>query len=272
VHDQTTEHDDYLWPTCAAGPTTGPRSHPLWQSELDRLVCWPCEQKTAARITELPALFQQLNQTAMLMKGASRTGGGSFGTRTAPIPPRLEVLNLVGPGGLSTKLQAIEDSWRQALGWAIPPTTDRRTTFPIQRAADGRTLLGQPHRDERVYPNWRTPRPGVTVPRHVTFLAGNLRWACERYESIGQDIDTLRRLHGECIAIANNEPRPGRIQTGTCPAPADDGPCGTPLTASTTSHRIHCTTCGTSWDGMGEWRNLRTAQETIALEMAGTAA
>src|SRR5207249_2453742 len=110
------------------------------------------------------------------------------------------------------------------------------------------------------------------VPGHVEFLAINLRRACEQYESIGQDIDTLRRLHAECTALATNEPRPGRVQTGTCPARLDNGPCGTPLTASTASHRIHCTGCGTRWDGMGEWRNLRAAQEAIALEPVGAAA
>src|SRR5207248_16417 len=124
VHDQPTEDQTYEWPTCAAGPATGPRSHQLWENELDRLVCWPCEERTVQRIAELPALFAQLNKTAMLMKGANRVGGGTSGTRTAPIPPRIDVLNLVGPGGIAARLRDIEDAWRKAFGRAIKPASD----------------------------------------------------------------------------------------------------------------------------------------------------
>jgi hypothetical protein len=272
MHTATTP-DDYQWPTCAAGPDTGPRSHRLWAEELDRLVCRPCEEKAAKHLAELPALFRRLNDTATLMRGANRGGGTPTGTRTPPIPPRLDVLTLTGPGGVATRLQAIEDSWRQALGWATPPTTDRRTTFPVQRTADGRTHPGQPHRADRVYPNWRTPRPGTAVPRHVTFLTGNLRWACERYESVGQDIDDLRRLHTEATAAIANERRPGRVSIGHCPIPLDDNTvCGADLTATATSHRVHCGSCGTRWETLGEWKRLREQQDAVLRDAAGIAA
>lgn len=227
--------DNYEWPLCTAGPATGPHAHRLWDNELDRLVCWPCEEKTAARLAELPTLFRQLNTTAMLMKGASRSGGATSGTRTAPIPPRLDVLNLTGPGGIATRLRDIEDAWRKTFGRRIAP--------------------------------W-AGSPTQAVPIHAGFLAINLRRACESYESIGQDIEDLRRLHAQCTALISNEPRTGRVPVGICPARLDTGPCGTPLTASTGSHHVRCETCGTRWDGMGEWRNLRAAQETAALERA----
>lgn len=227
--DQTTTLDDYAWPVCTAC------GHQLWVDEANRQACRPCEDRTAQRIAELPHLFNNLNTTAMLMKGASRIGGATSGTRTAPIPPRLDVLNLTGPGGIATRLQVIEDAWRKAFNRRIAP--------------------------------W-AGNPAQAVPAHAGFLAINLRRACETYESIGQDINDLRRLHAQCTALISNEPRTGRVPVGICPARIDTGPCGTPLTASTGSHHVRCETCGTRWDGMGEWRNLRAAQEAAALERA----
>ncbi|MCX4816737.1 hypothetical protein OG601_47315 [Streptomyces sp. NBC_01239] len=231
MHDHTPDDDGYEWPTCV----TPNCKRQLWVAEADRWACRPCEDSTGKRIIEIPALYAQLDTTAMLMKGASRIGGGTSGSRTAPIPPRLDVLNLVGPGGIAARLRDIEDAWRAALGWNIAP--------------------------------WRG-NPAEAIPRHVGFLANNLLWACERYESVGQDIDDLRRLHAECAALAAGEKRPGRVQIGACPVRLDDGWCGTALTASTGSHRVHCGGCKARWEGLGEWRELRAAQEAVTAEQA----
>ncbi|QCX81238.1 hypothetical protein C9F11_38275 [Streptomyces sp. YIM 121038] len=230
MHDHPTHLDDYLWPTCTA-PRCGRQ---LWVAETGRYACRPCEDSTATRIRELPALFVRLDTTAMLMKGARRTSSATSGSRTPPIPPRLDVLALVGPGGIATRLRDIEDAWRAALGWTVAP--------------------------------WRGS-PAEAIPQHVKFLADNLLWACSSYESIGQDIDDLRKLHGECRALADGEKRGGRVQVGCCPARYDDGTlCWQPLTAATDNHRIHCRSCGTRWDGLGEWRALREAQDLVASE------
>ena len=83
---------------------------------------------------------------------------------------------------------------------------------------------------------------------------------------MGQDIDDLRKLHAECAALASGEKRPGRVQIGVCPTVVGDAWCGTQLTASTGSHRIHCGSCGARWETLGEWRELRAAQEAVAEE------
>jgi DNA-directed RNA polymerase subunit RPC12/RpoP len=234
MHDHPPIDDGYIWPTCAACGRN------LWTDELDRQACRPCKDRTAQRIAELPALFRQLDTTAALMRGARRQGGGgSGGSKTPPIPPRLEVLALVGPGGIAARLRDIEDSWRAALGWTIAP--------------------------------WRGS-PRQAVPVHAEFLANNLLWACSSYESIGQDIEDIRRLHAECLALVRGEKRHGRVQIGVCPVRVDDQLCGTQLTATAASHRVRCAGCGSRWETLGEWRDLRAAQERVLAEAAGVAA
>jgi len=243
MHDTAPAELDYVWPTCVAC------GRDLWTDELDRYACRPCGDRTLARITELPHLFRQLDTTAALMKGARRATNGGSGSRTAPIPARLDVLNLVGPGGVVAALQEIEDSWRKTLEWA-----------PVV------------HADEyRVFALWRTD-PARMVPAHAKFLADNLLWACGSYESVGQDIETICRLHAECTALVRDERRPGRVQIGNCPVRVGDSLCWTPLTATAASHRVRCGGCNTRWETIGEWRELRAAQDAVLAEAAGVAA
>ncbi|MGW6741657.1 hypothetical protein ACWGDX_13175 [Streptomyces sp. NPDC055025] len=262
------DEDAYQWPTCVT-PKCGRQ---LWASESGRQACRPCEDQTAKRLAELGGLFGRLNETATLMRGARRPGGATSGSRTPPIPPRLEVLALTANGGIATRLQAIEDSWRQALGWPTPPTVDNRTTYPVHRDAEGHLRLGQPVKGDRVYPHWRTQHAAAAVPKHLKFLMNNLLWAVDSYESVGQDIEDLRLLHAECTVIAADERRPGRVSIGRCPAVSDEGPCGAQLTASAASHRVRCQACGARWETLGEWRELRAAQEKALAEAAGLAA
>jgi hypothetical protein len=173
------------------------------------------------------------------MRGARRPGGGSTGSKTPPIPPRLEVLALVGPGGVAARLSAIEDAWRQVLGWTVAP--------------------------------WRGS-PAQAVPHLVEFLANNLLWACSSYEEVGQDIDDLRRLHGEMKAIVENKARHGNVKIGLCPVLIEDRRCAEQLYASARSFKTACPACRSSWDGEDEWRELRAAQEAVLAEAAGVAA
>lgn len=235
MHHHPDNLDQFEWPTCVT-PRCGRH---MWVAEAGRYACRPCQETTAQRIRELPALFAQLDTTANLMRGSRRPGGATSGSKTPPIPPRLEVLALVGPGGAAARLSAIEDAWRSALGWTIAP--------------------------------WRG-NPAQAVPHLAAFLTNNLLWACSSYEEVGQDIDELRKLHAECAALVSGEKRPGRVQIGACPTVVDDGWCGTQLTASTGSHRIHCGGCGARWETLGEWRELRAAQERVLAQAAGVAA
>lgn len=268
MHDNP-DDDPYEWPTCIT-PNCGRR---LWVAEAGRYACRPCEDQTAKRLAEIGPLFRRLSDTAALMRGAARGGGATSGSKTPPIPPRLEVLSLTAAGGVATRLQAIEDSWRQALGWETSPTVDETTTFPVSRDAEGRIRVGRPAKGDRVYPHWRSQAAPQAVPERIKFLINNLPWAVDSYESVGQDIDDLRRLHAECTAVAANEHRPGRVKIGRCPTRLDDGHlCRAELTATASSHRVHCGQCGTKWETLNDWRLLRSAQEAVFANDAGVAA
>ncbi|MFB6568382.1 hypothetical protein [Streptomyces noursei] len=222
----------YQWPACGACGQS------LWVSETARQACRPCEDKTATRLAELPGLFTQLNTTACLIHGARKGGVATSGSKTPPIPPRLEVLSLVAAGGVPTRLRDIEDAWRSALGWTVAP--------------------------------WRGS-PAEAVPEHIKFLINNLPWAADSYDSISQDVEDIRRLHAECAAALSDERRPGRVNIGPCPVTdAETGNvCGTQLTATAANPRIRCAGCGTEWPDMASWRILRRAQEAAE---QGTAA
>lgn len=231
--DTNADSDDgYEWPRCVAC------DRDLWQTELQRWACRPCELKTAERLRELPALFARLNTTTALVRSHGHTSSPTTGSRVPPIPANPHVLSLAAVGGVATRLRDIEDSWRRALGWTVAP--------------------------------WRG-NPGEAVPKHIEFLANNLPWAVENYEPIGQDAEEIRRLHAECGIALDPSKRGSRVRIGACPVTLDNGPCGQPLTASTASARIRCNTCGAEWPDMAAWRDLRHAQEAAA-ETAQTAA
>lgn len=226
---------DYAWPACTACGKA------LWvdEAETGRQACRPCEARTAKRLAELPNLFVDLNRTSTLMRGARRPDTATTGSRVPPIPPRLEVLTLTGPGGVAARLAAIEDAWRQALGRRIG------------------TWAGS---------------PAQAVPVHINFLVINLQRACEQYDSVGQDIDDIRRLHAEVTAALSAERRPGRVQIGPCPVQVEGGLCGMPLTATVASSFVRCPNCEAEWDGYAAWRQLRLAQQDVLERDAGVAA
>jgi hypothetical protein len=226
--------DEYTWPRC------GGCQKDLWNDEVEKFICRPCADKTAARLAELPGLFARINTTAALVRGSRRGNGTPTGSKVPPIPPNLAVLSLATVGGVATRLRDIEDAWRTALGWTVAP--------------------------------WRG-NPGQAVPEHLRFLANNLLWATGSYESIGDDVEEIRRLHSDCTSALSPDPRPGRVKIGVCPIVLDDDSrCRTQLTASTATHKVQCGGCGSRWDDMGAWRELRLAQEAVLAADAGVVA
>ncbi|MBM9509964.1 hypothetical protein [Actinacidiphila acididurans] len=233
--------DEYAWPTCIAC------HRDLWPDEHGRHACRACQDRAAHRLASIRALYPYLDTTSALTRHRGGDSGRSGSRTDAPVPVNLAVLTLTTAGGVATRLQAIEDSWRTALRRHIG-------TWP-----------GSPRQ---------------AIPVHIEFLRINLEWACESHLEVADDLEEIRRLHDQCTtalrgALDPGERRPGPVPIGPCPTPlpglSGAGPaaapgapalCGTPLTTRPGAQRVHCPTCGTTWEGATAWINLRRAQNT----------
>lgn len=180
----------------------------LWTSELEagRWACERCETDTAQRLRALPALFKRVNTLAALMKGSSPGGIGSP-NREAPAPLKIGVVSLTAKGGVVTELQAIEDSWRQTLGWPM-----------------GRT------------------RHHTDIDGAVAFLTNNLRWACERYEEIADDLKKIANLHGQLSSIDTGQRPPRRFEVY-----CSTTKCGGIMRVTLDTERATCRDCDTEY-------------------------
>lgn len=204
---------------------------PLYETELDRWACRVCEDTARNKVTELGQLYHQLH--SKLAPGTSSpddAGHVSGATRSAPLPVSLTVLDLIGPGGVVTKLQTIEDDWRKTLGWTV-------ATF---RGNAQQTL-------------------GKVIP----FISNNIGWACSRYEDVAEDLKLIRTLHQRAEAVINGT-RDQRVPVGCCPAvnSVTGQACALPLKVSPWALSIRCGGCGTSWD-RDEWLRLGAAMRGI---------
>jgi hypothetical protein len=115
VHDQPTTEPDYEWPACTAC------IRPLRQDELGRTSCRLCQGRADQALQQLPGpdgLYAQL--AARLMPGHGGDSVVVSSSRTAPLPLRLEPLNLMARGGVVTVLQEWLVDWHERLGWNHP--------------------------------------------------------------------------------------------------------------------------------------------------------
>jgi hypothetical protein len=181
----------------------------LWTDEL-AAGCWACrrcEETAAEHLRALPTLFRQASQLSALMKG-SRADSGIGSSTGSAAPLNIGVLNLTAKGGAVTLLQAIEDSWRRELGWSMGETRHH------------------------------TDIDGVT-----TFLINNLRWACEKYPEIGQDLKTIERLRNALHSVDTGERGPRRFDV-LCAT--DD--CTGRMNISMNTPAATCPECDTPYD------------------------
>ncbi|WP_309140300.1 hypothetical protein [Streptomyces sp. PKU-EA00015] len=84
----------------------------LYDDELDRQACRPCIRRTDENLLALAGvrgLYAQLGR--QLAPGSGSGGPVVSGSRSAPIPVRLEPLSLLAKGGVVTILQTWVDDW-----------------------------------------------------------------------------------------------------------------------------------------------------------------
>lgn len=106
--------------------------NPLYQDELGHRACQPCANRTDGHLLAIAGadgLYAQLR--TRLVPGSGSGQPSVSGSRTAPLPLRLEPLSLLAPGGIVTLLQDWLIDWHEQLGWTRP-----RQTGSLQQQCD----------------------------------------------------------------------------------------------------------------------------------------
>jgi hypothetical protein len=203
-------------------------------------VCEWCRTRLDRDLALLAGTYAML--PAALIPGAS-TGQHVSGTRTPPLPVRVDALSLLGPGSA-----AVADTNGDQTG-ALPTAV-----LVDQWATDWRDTRLQ---GERL--------PAPTVARLVDWLRARLDWACDHHPAVDEMADEVRRHLGELRRVVEGATRPG-VGLGACPRPDDGGTCGGRLAMDELDiDLIRCHGCGHCWARRGGgWLRLRAQQEEIA--------
>lgn len=93
----------------------------LYADEVGRQACMPCQARVGGHLATLAGpegLYARLR--GALVPGRADGGPSVSGSRTAPLPLRLEPLSLSARGGVVTILQTWLIDWHDQLGWTYP--------------------------------------------------------------------------------------------------------------------------------------------------------
>ncbi|WP_328941561.1 hypothetical protein OG259_07760 [Streptomyces sp. NBC_00250] len=152
----------------------------LRDHEAGRYLCRPCEDRVAAALNDIPVRYQKLG--SLLHRGAS-TGPAVSGSKSAPVPLRLDVLEMqLEKGPILGTLQA----WVR--DWEFYGHAELHETGSLQ---------------ERVAGACGT-------------LRYNLRWAVEQHPAVDEAAYEIGLAHRALVGITSGE-KPARHVTVTCP-------------------------------------------------------
>lgn len=178
------------------------------------MLCPGCTKTTRVRLEALPVLYRGLAPllTPSASIGQGRTGKGG----PAPIPVTLDVLDIRGPGGMTSLLESWVDAVRHER---------RRPEQPHNGSPQGR------------------------VDRATGELLGHLPWIAVSWSEAGEfarEIQELARSVSSIIRPAAPTERGTRV--GRCPAQHEDGTlCGAVLRLGHGERVVTCAWCGTSY-------------------------
>lgn len=165
--------------------------------------CRPCAERVDTALLALAGpdgLYARL--TTRLAPGAGSGQPSVSGSRTAPLPVRLEPLSMLARGGVVTILQTWLCDWHEQLGWGHP-----RWTGGLQQQLD----------------------------QVVRALRTNIPWAADSHPAFSEFAAEAGDIRRQCERVITGE-RPERRITVAC---AD---CSSPLsiTLSTEGRRCGC--------------------------------
>lgn len=155
----------------------------LFADELGRQACFRCEDRTGEHLAQLAGpegLYARLSGS--LAPGRAGSGPSVSGSRTAPLPLRLEPLSLMARGGVVTILQTWLVDWHELLGWTYP-----RFEGDLRQQCD----------------------------QVVARLRANLPWAAEQHPAFDEFAREVAHVEGACRRQVTGE-RPERRVTVVC--------------------------------------------------------
>ena len=177
----TAHADDAPTPTCIAC------RRDLYADEYNRYACRPCQDRADLTLRRLPGpdgLYARLATVTMPGRGGGI--GPVSGSRTAPLPVRLEPLSLSARGGVVTILQTWLVDWHDRLGWLHP-----RWEGDLQQQLD----------------------------QVVYALRTNLDWAAAEHPAFDEFLTETTRLVRQCELVITGERKERRVSV-VCPCGA----------------------------------------------------
>lgn len=157
---------------------------PLYADELTAYGCRPCITRVDQDLRTLAGadgLYAKLS--GRLMPGSGGGGPSVSGSRSAPLPIRLEPLSLMARGGVLTILQTWLVDWHELLGWTHP-----RWQGGLQQQLD----------------------------QVVKALRINVQWAAEAHPAFAEFAMEVGQVRRQCEQQVTGETAPRRI-TVACP-------------------------------------------------------
>lgn len=167
------------------------------------------------RLGSIPALYAEL---AEALEPGSSAGARVSGTRTPPLPVRLEPLSLQCRGGIVSILATWETDWRERCHLARIPA--------------------RAHREQLL-------DSGQVLADVVEFLRTHLDWAAHRHPAIDEFATEVGDIIGACRATLGAAL--GHRKIGRCPADFGGRACGRVLYADPYAEVIRCDRCRTEW-------------------------
>ncbi|EPD94566.1 hypothetical protein HMPREF1486_03119 [Streptomyces sp. HPH0547] len=198
---------------------------PLWHAEQGHQACGACVRRLDQLLHSLAGPTGLYARLATVMQpGTLRDTNRVTGSRTAPLPIRLEPLSLAARGGVVTILQTWLVDIHEHLGWRHP-----------RWEGDLQQQLNQ----------------AVDRLRH----RGLLTWAAENHPAFAELYTEVRDLVAACRNQVSGEP-PARRVTVVCPL------CDATMRITLDTPGRRCT-CGQQY-GWAELRQLPLAERTAA--------
>jgi hypothetical protein len=172
------------------------------------------------------------------------------GSREAPIPVRLEIVDLTlaaAPDALAPDRRGIVYADDQTGRVSIATTLGSWVRDWIDERGEGEH------------------EPVPTVATLVGWLDARLGWACDRHPAVDEFATEIRELVGALRHAVGQTS--DRMRLGPCPVMLDTGPCGAGLYGSPWVDIVECPRCATRWERR-QWFVLGAAIQQAQAEAA----